>query len=185
MPLDWIEDFSRGWEKEYAEIDVSDFPPLVRLARIGVLIEAFQHDVLEPFELTPGDYGVLAALRRGGKPYALNPSQLYDRLRTSSGGMTKILKRLEEAELVERRPDPEDGRGTKVYLTRRGLALQDRVFSAFLAATGSLLSPLSAPQKTDADRVLKDLLELFELRSEKRGDKRGPQNGTQRGGISG
>ncbi|MFK7898453.1 MAG: MarR family winged helix-turn-helix transcriptional regulator [Myxococcota bacterium] len=168
MTVDWIEDFSRGWEKEYADIDVSDFPPLVRLARIGVLIEAFQHDVLEPFDLTPGDYGVLAALRRSGKPYAMNPSQLYDRLRKSSGGMTKILKRLEEAELVERRPDPEDGRGTRVYLTQRGLALQDRVFSAFLAATGSLLAPLSERQKGDADRVLRDLLELFEMRSEKR-----------------
>lgn len=184
MPLDWIEDFSRNWEKEYAEVDVSALPPLVRLARIGVLIEEFQHDVLEPFELTPGDYGVLAALRRAGKPYALNPSQLYSRLRKSSGGMTKILKRLEEAELVERRPDPEDGRGTLVYLTRRGLALQDRVFSAFLTATNSLLSPLSDRQKTDADRVLKDLLELFELRGERRGDRRGLHNGIQRGGIS-
>lgn len=179
MTVDWIEDFSRGWEKEYADLDVSDFPPLVRLARIGVLIEAFQHDVLEPFDLTPGDYGVLAALRRSGKPYAMNPSQLYDRLRKSSGGMTKILKRLEESELVERRPDPEDGRGTRVYLTRRGLALQDRVFSAFLAATGSLLAPLSDRQKEDADRVLKDLLELFEMRSATR-DGRTP---APRGGL--
>ena len=150
MEMDWFEDFERGWAGEYADLDVSNLPPLVRLARLGVLIEAFQHDVLEPFELTPSDYGVLAALRRAGPPYSLKPTQLYSRLRRSSGGMTKILKRLEQSGLVERTPDPDDGRGTKVTLTDRGRTLQDRVFQAFLAATSSLLrEPLSSSAALD------------------------------------
>ena len=74
--MEWFDDFERSWQSEYADLDVSSLPPLVRLARLGVLIEAFQHDVLEPFQLTPNDYGVLAALRRAGAPYALKPSQL-------------------------------------------------------------------------------------------------------------
>lgn len=166
--MDWFEDFERGWASEYADFDVSNLPPLVRLARLGVLIDAFQHDVLEPFELTPGDYGVLAALRRAGAPYALKPSQLYSRLRRSSGGMTKILKRLEEAELVERTPDPDDGRGTRVTLTPRGHSLQDRVFNAFLVATSSLMAPLSEKQKRAADVSLGELLTVFEERAARR-----------------
>lgn len=165
---DWIDDISRSWGKEYPELDVTHLPPLVRLARLGVLIEAFQHDVLEPFELTPGDYGVLATLRRAGRPYSLNPSQLYSRLRRSSGGMTKILKRLEESGLVERTPDPDDGRGTRVTLTKKGLSAQDRVFNAFISATSTLMAPLSDQQKRDADRSMKDLLEIFEGRGETR-----------------
>ena len=166
--MEWFEDFERGWESEYADLDVSNLPPLVRLARLGVLIDAFQHDVLEPFELTPSDYGVLAALRRAGAPYALKPSQLYSRLRRSSGGMTKILKRLEEAELVERTPDPDDGRGSRVTLTARGHSLQDRVFNAFIVATSSLMTPLSENQKRAADESLGDLLAVFEERAARR-----------------
>lgn len=167
--MEWFSDFERGWETEYADVDVSNFPPLVRLARLGVLIDAFQHDVLEPFELTPGDYGVLASLRRSGPPYALKPSQLYLRLNRSSGGMTKILKRLEEAGLVERQPDPEDGRGTRVTLTSRGQSLQNRVFQAFIAATSSLMAPLAENQKRAADHSLGELLAVFEERAQRRG----------------
>jgi len=168
--MDWFDDFERGWEAEYSDLDISNLPPLVRLARLGVLIEAFQHDVLEPFDLTPSDYGVLAALRRAGVPYALKPSQLYSRLRRSSGGMTKILKRLEAADLVERTPDPDDGRGTRVTLTARGRSLQDRVFHAFIAATSSLMAPLSEHQKRSADHSLGEMLEVFEGRAQRRSE---------------
>jgi len=168
--MEWFDDFERSWQSEYADLDVSSLPPLVRLARLGVLIEAFQHDVLEPFQLTPNDYGVLAALRRAGAPYALKPSQLYSRLHRSSGGMTKILKRLEEAGLVKRGPDPEDGRGVRVSLTERGHSLQDRVFHAFLTSTQSLLAPLAEHQMRAADHALGELLDVFETRAALRGD---------------
>ena len=167
--MEWFDDFERSWQNEYIDLDVSTLPPLVRLARLGVLIEAFQHDVLEPFELTPSDYGVLAALRRAGPPYALKPSQLYNRLHRSSGGMTKILKRLEEARLVERGPDPEDGRGVRVSLTKRGHSLQDRVFHAFLTSTRSLLAPLPEHRLRAANQALGELLDVFEARAAQRG----------------
>jgi DNA-binding MarR family transcriptional regulator len=136
--------------------------PLIRLARLGILIEAFQQEVLEPFELTPGDYSVLAALRRDGKPYALNPSQLYTRLQRSSGGMTKMLKRLEQRGLVHRADNPDDRRGSVISLTRRGLSVQDRVFNAFLSASQSVLSPMTDKEQVEADRSLRFLLEAFE-----------------------
>lgn len=160
--MDWIDALSEAWQREYPGLDVSVLPPLVRLARLSVLLEAFQRDVLEPFELTSGDYSVLATLRRAGRPYALNPSQLTSRLHRSSGGMTKMLKRLEQGGLVERSPDPEDGRGSVVSLTKEGLAVQDRVFQAFLAASQDLLSSLSPSRRRDSDRVLRRLLDAFE-----------------------
>jgi DNA-binding MarR family transcriptional regulator len=169
-PMFWFEDLTRDWAAEYADLnlDHSSLPALVRLARLGVLLDAFQHDVLEPFELTPSDYGVLAALRRAGPPYTLKPSQLYSRLRRSSGGMTKILKRLEAAGHIERSPDPEDGRGTRVVLTARGRSLQDRVFQAYMTATSSLMSPLSKRQRHDSEESLGALLAVFEGRAQRR-----------------
>ncbi|MGH0029902.1 MAG: MarR family winged helix-turn-helix transcriptional regulator [Myxococcota bacterium] len=162
--MDWIDQLSQAWEREYPDLDVSVLPPMVRLARLSILIEAFQREVLEPFELTYGDYSVLATLRRAGRPYALNPTELTSRLDRSSGGMTKMLKRLEQSGLVERSPDPDDGRGSVVSLTRAGLALQDRVFHAFLTASRELLSPLSPTRRREADRALRALLEALETR---------------------
>jgi DNA-binding MarR family transcriptional regulator len=160
--MDWIDQLSEAWTREYPDLDTSALPPLVRLARLALLIESFQLDVLEPFELTPGDYAVLAALRRTGRPYASNPTELTSRLQRSSGGMTKMLKRLEERGLVARVPDPEDGRGSVVSLTKQGLAVQDRVFHAFLTASGELLASLPATRRREAERGLRGLLEAFE-----------------------
>ena len=160
--MSWIDDLSTAWKREYPGLDTRSFPPMVRLARLAVLIESFQQEVLAPFELSAGDYGVLAALRRTGAPYAMKPSMLTSRLDRSSGGMTKNLKRLEERGLVERAPDPSDGRGSVVTLTTAGLEIQEQVFNAFLAATQELLSPLGVGGVREADLALRQLLDCFE-----------------------
>jgi DNA-binding MarR family transcriptional regulator len=162
ISLDWVDVLARGWKREYPQLDFSSLRPFVRLARLGALIEGIQNDVLEPFELTSSDYGALTALRNVGRPYALSPSQLHGQLRRSSGGMTKILKRLEESNLVERESDTEDGRKIRVTLTPRGLALHDRVFRAFTAASNRLLTKLTDQQKTEIDRALAQLHDQME-----------------------
>jgi len=159
---DWIDELGSVWRREYRHLDTTALPPLVRLARLAILIDSLQDEVLRPFELARGDYGVLAALRRAGAPYELSPSQLTSRLARSSGGMTKILKRLEEAGLVRRLPDPEDGRGSRVSLTPAGLELQDRVFDAFLVASQELVKPLSDARLREIDGSLRALLDVFE-----------------------
>ncbi|MGH7288943.1 MAG: MarR family winged helix-turn-helix transcriptional regulator [Myxococcota bacterium] len=160
--MHWIDELGVAWRREYKGVDTAPLPPLVRLARLALLIEQLQSEVLAPFDLSAGDYGVLAMLRRAGAPYALTPSQLYGRLQRSSGGMTKILKRLEDGGFVRRAPDPADGRGSLVSLTRAGLELQDRVFHAFLSASQDLLAPLSAAKLRESDRALRALLDCFE-----------------------
>jgi DNA-binding MarR family transcriptional regulator len=162
--MDWIDDLSSAWQREYPDLDTATFPPMVRLARLSVLIESFQQTVLSPFELSSGGYGVLAALRRAGPPYQLSPSALYNRLQRSSGGMTKTLKRLEDRALVVRSPDPEDGRGSLGYVYQNGTDTHERLFNEFLAATQSLLDPMSQPSLKETDRVLRDLLDIFEER---------------------
>lgn len=160
--MDWVHEIARAWEREYPELDSTTLPPLVRIARLGVLIDAFQREVLEPFGLSAADYGVLAMLRRGGAPYRLSPSLLYSRLQKSSGGMTKMLKRLEERGLVRRLPDPVDGRGLLVQLTRPGLRLQERVFNAYVTASNELFAGRSRRQKREADDMLRMLVDSFE-----------------------
>ena len=79
--------------------------------------------------------------------------------------MTKILKRLEQRGLVLRADNPDDGRGSVISLTRRGLSVQDRAFNAFLLASQNLLAPLPAADREAADRGLRALLVAFESHS--------------------
>lgn len=160
----WIDDLSTAWTREYPGLDASTLPPMVRLARLGVLIEGLQSEVVAPFEVTMGEYGVLAALRREGAPYRLSPTKLMTRLQRSSGGMTKMLKNVERLDLVERTPDPCDGRGSLVSLTKKGMRLQDQIFHRFLETTQELLEPVSKSELKNIDRALTTLLECFDER---------------------
>ena len=57
----------------------------------------------------------------------LKGGELAARLRVEPPTVTRMLQRLEGCGLVERRRDPDDARGVRVYLTERGSALQGPV----------------------------------------------------------
>ena len=159
----WMNELREGWEREHQGVDASALVPLAYLARMAILLEDFESEVLEPHGLRPSDYSVLAMLRRSGAPYSLKPSQLYSELRRSSGGMTKILKRLEGLGLVERQPDPQDGRGSLITLTASGLELQERAFLALVVAAESRLAPLSRDGRAFVEQGLGSFAQAFEV----------------------
>ena len=159
---DWLGNFAEAWAREYPAADTSGMLIITRLARLSILIQAFQSEALEPFELTPNDYAVLAALRRAGPPYRLSPSTLYTDLERSSGGMTKMLNRLESLGLIERAPDPDDGRGTLVALTPSGIDLEEEVFRVFLSRTHDLIGSISDSKRKEIDETLRTFLDTIE-----------------------
>jgi DNA-binding MarR family transcriptional regulator len=160
---DWISDFADAWAREYPDAeDTSGLLIIALMARLNVLIETFEQEVLEPFELMPSDYAVLAALRRAGAPYQLAPNRLYTSLERSSGGMTKMLRRLEELGLVRRVPDPEDGRGKLVRLTAAGKRVEEKAFEAFLSGTHELLKSASGSELERIDESMRSLVSIIE-----------------------
>jgi len=159
----WVDDFSEAWAREYpAATDTSGLILVTLLARLSVLIETFEQETLEPFDLMPSDYAVLAALRRAGPPYELAPNQLYTALERSSGGMTKMLKRLESLGLVKRVRDPEDKRSRLVRLTAAGKRVEETAFEAFVSSTHRLLQTASRSDLQSIDGALRRLLEIIE-----------------------
>lgn len=61
------------------------------------------------------------------KEEGLTQSQLVENLGVEPPTITKTIDRLEKAGLVQRRPDIEDARVSRVYLTPKGRALQSPV----------------------------------------------------------
>jgi DNA-binding MarR family transcriptional regulator len=79
---------------------------------------------LEDYHLTLAQFGVLAQLQAFPD---ISQQRLADWLFVTKGNVVGLLNRLESRGLVERRPDPEDGRSHVVSLTKQGAALAARV----------------------------------------------------------
>ena len=141
--------------------DLDPFP-MALLGRLGELSQLISRDYLLPFftahGLQPGEFDLLATLRRAGEPYALMPTALYEAAMISSGGMTSRIDRLEKAGLIERRKHPSDRRGVLVALTAAGFALIDGIMAAHVANMGRLLVGLDEAEQTRLFDLLGKLL---------------------------
>ncbi len=150
------------WAEARPDLDTAPAAIVARLGRVAAYLDAAVNARLADHGLTRGSWDVLASLRRAGPPYRLSPTQLYRALMRSSGAMTHRLARLERAGLVRRVPDPNDGRGMLVELTRKGVALVDRVAPVHLDNEGALLEALSEGEREKLADVLRKLLRGFE-----------------------
>ncbi|NIB38967.1 MarR family transcriptional regulator [Pseudomaricurvus alkylphenolicus] len=160
--MNWFDKLSASWVEANPNEDYSVLPPLVRLSRLSLLMESFQKEVCQPHDLQPTDYNVLAALRRSGEPFRLSPSELYGVLERSSGGMTKMLGRLQKQGLIRRVPDPDDGRSKLVQLTKKGQTVEHQVFSTYLEVSRQLLGDLEASELDEINQSLEKLMSSFE-----------------------
>ncbi|HLH49440.1 MAG TPA: MarR family transcriptional regulator [Roseiarcus sp.] len=148
------------WRRERPELDSFAMAVLGRLAETALVIS---RDRLAPlfarFGLQPGEFDVLATLRRSGAPYALTPTALYEAAMISSGGMTNRLDRLEKEGLIERRPHPKDRRGLLVALTKKGVALIDEAVGAHVENERAIIGALTQDERAQLYLLLGKLLE--------------------------
>lgn len=159
---DHIDRIVAEWNRERPDLDVAGLALFGRLFRVVNLAESALAETMRKHGLHRGWFDLLAALRRAGTPYELNPTQLMAATMLSSGGVTKRLDSMQEAGLLERRPDPSDRRGTLVRLTRRGRSVVDRVLGEHVANEEVLLGALTQGQRKSLDGLLRLLLERLE-----------------------
>ena len=162
MSADVVDSILDQWHRERPDLDVTATGILGRISRISSLIDQEMDRVFEPHGLSAGDFVVLAALRRSGKPYRLTPTALSRSMMVSSGGTTKRLDRLQARGLIRRDPDPADRRGTLVTLTTAGLATIDTVASAHVQNEKRLVATLSPNKRKTLTRLLRELLLALE-----------------------
>jgi DNA-binding MarR family transcriptional regulator len=145
-------------------LGVPEGGPLVlftHLARTALYLEALQDECLAPAGISFGDYSVLRVLRNIGPPHRLPPSRLAEVVLRTTGGMTKIVDRLERAGLVARERDPADRRGVLVRLTRRGITVSDRASAAYTVGRERILARLDPDEVDELDAAIARLLQVF------------------------
>lgn len=147
------------WARERPDLPAL---PMAVFGRLSDAAERVMRDHMNPLfaaaGLQPGEFDVLATLRRSGAPYMLSPTRLYEAAMISSGGMTNRLDRLERAGLVERRPDPDDRRGKLIALTESGKRVIDETIGRHVANEARLLSVLTPAEQESLDKLLRKLI---------------------------
>jgi len=110
-------------------------------------------------ELSPSQGAALATIDRHGP---LTPSELAARERIQRPTATRVIARLEEAGLVDRARDPQDGRSCLVALTPGGRELLARIRGRKNAYLSRRLRELDPDERAVLDRAAAILERLLE-----------------------
>ncbi|NNM63668.1 MAG: MarR family transcriptional regulator [Burkholderiales bacterium] len=136
------------------------FLPLLReLVRTYQAFERHSAAHVLSLGLTPAQFDVIATL---GNTAGMNPKQLGLKTLITKGTLTGVVDRLLAKGLVQRLPDPSDGRGQIVRLSRAGQRVFERVFPAHGAHLHRVFGRLSAQDAAQAERSLRIVRAAFE-----------------------
>jgi DNA-binding MarR family transcriptional regulator/GNAT superfamily N-acetyltransferase len=93
---------------------------------------------------------------------ALTAKDLRELLGLDAGYVSRMLRRLEDAGLLQRRPDPADARSARISLTPHGRALFERLDRRTQAQIGGMLGPLSSDARARLSDSLQTIHRLLE-----------------------
>ena len=155
LPFDPIERAGELWEQHFGPSSAMRVATSVMRAQ-QLLLARFDA-TLKPYDLTFARYEALVLLHfsRSG---ALPLSVIGERLMVHPTSVTNTIARLASQGLVERRPNPRDGRGVLAALTDAGRDVVVRATDA-LMRDGFGLTGYDEPQRAE----LFDLLRLLRL----------------------
>ncbi len=151
LPFDPIGEARRQWGLHGWDDVAPAMAVVTSIMRVQQLLLARADTALRPFDLTFARYEVLMLLSFSSRG-ALPLGKIGERLQVNPASVTNAIDRLEEQGLVERVPNPSDGRGTLARLTDEG---RSRAGAATAAVNADVFGDLGV----DADGIGK----LFEL----------------------
>ncbi|MFH0257189.1 MarR family winged helix-turn-helix transcriptional regulator [Vibrio rumoiensis] len=151
---------SLGTKREKQRLSYEEI--ILRIHRLSDHLAADVQQYLEPYSLQQADFSILISLYRQGMPYIASPTQLYQTMLFSSGGLTKVLKRVESQSLVQRVDNPEDKRSKLVQLTSQGLEIIEEVLDKVKQSRTQALSCLEPQEQKDIEQLLAKLLSNWE-----------------------
>lgn len=125
--------------------------PLFLLKRLGMKAKDESLEAYAAAGVHPYHYAILATLAEGERETqgAIADALAYDR-----GQLVGLLDEMEEADLVERRRDPEDRRRQVVVMTPAGKKMLVKVRAVAQLLDDEFLAPLTAEQRKQLQKLL-------------------------------
>ncbi|MBK1661596.1 MarR family winged helix-turn-helix transcriptional regulator [Paracraurococcus ruber] len=160
--MDSLDAILAQWARARPDLDVGPMGLVGRVLRLQRHLMHGMEEALGRHGLNFASFDVLATLRRAGHPGGLSPGALLGEMMVTSGTMTNRLDQLEAQRLVERLPNPRDGRGVIVRLTPAGLALVDAALRDHVARQARLVAALDPDDRQALGGLLRAWLSGFE-----------------------
>jgi DNA-binding MarR family transcriptional regulator len=155
---DFIERFEVEGPRSRPGIHLGDTAGLLRVMRLAAFLE---RDLAASCAVKPGQFQVLAALRRRD-PLPMTAGELARAAILTTGAMTAVLDRLEEQGLVRREIDVEDRRARRVTITEKGRNLINRALDQRMAQHRALNAALTLEERDTLNALLRKLLIAIE-----------------------
>jgi DNA-binding MarR family transcriptional regulator len=154
---DEVDRIVEAWSRERPDLDFAPLHVLSRVGRLAKQLERARKAAFAVAGVEPWEFDVLSALRKAGAPYQLSPTALVQQTMVSSGTMTNRIDRMVARGLVERRTDPNDGRGVIVLMTASGRERVDGAITSLVHDETALLSRMSAGEQERLSALLRKL----------------------------
>ncbi len=119
-------------------------------------------DETKAFDLTPVQYAALVAVR--AQP-GVDQTRLVELVALDRSTIGNVVERLEMKGLIARRTGSEDKRTKRLYPTRRGAALLDRIAAAVARAQARILAPLTPAERGRFMAMLARLIDINNTQS--------------------
>lgn len=127
---------------------------LITFTRAEHIIHKKELETIKKSGLTTAQFGVLEALYNKGD---LKICEIMDKILTTSGNITVVIKNLEKDGLVRKSLDPKDKRATIISITDEGKKIIEEILPSHLENIVNIFSVLTDEEKV----VLKDILKKF------------------------
>ena len=151
---DFIDRFDVEGSRSRPGIYLGDTTGLLRVMRLAAVLE---RDFAASCAVKPGQFQVLAALRRRD-PLPMTAGELARASILTTGAMTAVLDRLEEEGLIRRAIDSEDRRARRITITEKGRSLIDRALEQRMARHRALNAALTLEEREALSDILRKLL---------------------------
>lgn len=157
MQKDAVDDILEQWSEERPELDTASLGVVIRVMSLHRDFARQADEALLPLQLELFEYDVLSALRRQGRPYAMQATALAKSTGLSSGAMTNRIDRLESRGLVRRRPDKHDRRAVVVSLTSAGQRTINKAIQLRLVAADDSLNGITPRERQQLAALLRKI----------------------------
>ena len=133
----------------------------VRESSLGVVL--FHQAVGEILDINVTDMKCLDIITLTG---STSPSQLSELTGLSTGSTTAMIDRLERRGLVERQPNPEDRRGTKIVLSKEAARKLHTLFRSMAHAMNKLVCSYSEEELETLSNFFTKVISLWKKERE-------------------
>ena len=127
---------------------------LVVFSRAENTIHRLEYETIRESGLTVAQFAVLEALYNKGD---LRIQELIEKILTTSGNITVVIKNLEKDDLVKKIPDPSDKRAVIISITQKGKEIIEGILPKHIENINRIFNILSDEEKI----ILKNILKKF------------------------